>query len=246
MEPTILKSRIKNITEESLFLRWLGAGGQHLKAGEEVVVHGAYPTAAKAQLMSSCLYDIDNDRVKLTLITNIPTETATAADKNIPAIHRTGAVLHTAPTAGTSAPVTPNQEETPKKEDERWGTGTIESQKPDPITLPGHEDAIGMDAIQRGVEPPEGSNVPKTLEIFPEGTTVTDDKAQAQQANDESDTERKATSQVGGDEAPAATAPAETAESAEAASEPAKDEVSSDKKKPTRRGGRKKANTAKK
>ena len=105
-----------------------------------------------------------------------PKEEVAAASEDV---RRQGFV----PPAGSIKPGPDAARAADKKEkvDERWGQGTIEQQKPEPITLPGHEDALAYDKASRGVET-EGA--PKTVDIFNDGPTVTDETAQDNQATD--------------------------------------------------------------
>ena len=177
MNPVILRSKVKNLTNGPLMLRWLEKGGRHLQAGEEVEVDGAYPTAVvNPRFVSSCLYDIENGRVSVALVTSLPTEKPSKA-----ALAETAA--DTRRLGGTSsqgaAPASVKPAKDPAKE-ERWGKGTIEDQKPAPVVLPGHEETLAHVPGTPEHAAAEAAS-PKTLKIFDEDTTLTDDQAQTQQ-----------------------------------------------------------------
>jgi hypothetical protein len=155
MNALILKTRIKNTCGQATLFRWIAPRGQYLEANQEIIVDGAYPSMVEnRRFISSCEYDIVNGRVEVELITNMQTRKPTKVEKT-----DAGKFSQPVPAEipGAEAPTTELNEQTIV--DERWQSGTIEDAKPKPITLPGHEDTLTAEE-------------PKTLEIFPEGTTL--------------------------------------------------------------------------
>jgi len=158
--PITLKTKLKNLTKEPLFLRWVAPRGASLNPGEELVVEGAYPSVIKkGHLVKSCEFDIEHGRIEATIITNIPTGSVPTAAKAAVCKGNCGKA-----TVETSTPfVTPivDQDEKVHSPDGMVTSGTIESRKPAAITLSGHEDVLN--------DKEEG---PVTLDIFKDGPSV--------------------------------------------------------------------------
>ena len=155
MSTVFAQTKITNMTKSARLLRWVNGGGEYLSAngtpGDTVIVDGLYPSACKADIQRpSAYYDIEQDLVKVELITNLPGRAPTAEEMST-----------TKPQRAVQRPVAPTLVDTePPKTDERWDTGKgIESMKPEPITLPGHDETL----TESG---------PKDKAIFAEGPSV--------------------------------------------------------------------------
>jgi len=71
----VLKSRITNTSGSKQFFRWVMPHGHYMEPGQTIVAPGAYPSVvANSQLASGCVYDIENKRAAVVLITNLPVE----------------------------------------------------------------------------------------------------------------------------------------------------------------------------
>lgn len=149
------KTRVSNPTNQAVMLRWLTKSGMYLAAGQSVLVDGFYPSeVAKTNMLSSCLYDIENGRVSVELVTNLPTVKPSAAELKAvrPQVIARQVQEAVAVNIKTQLP--------DAKKNERWGAGGIEDMLPPAHVLPGHEETLAQ------------LQAPKTLDIFPNGPTV--------------------------------------------------------------------------
>jgi len=163
MSTVFAKTKITNMTKSARLLRWVNGGGEYLSAngtpGDTVISDGLYPSACKADIQRpSAYYDVEQGLVKVELITNLPGREPTADE-----------LSNTKPQRSLQRPVAPTPVDTePPKTDERWNTGKgIESMKPKPITLPGHDEAL--------TEPG-----PKDKAIFADGPSIETPEAPAE------------------------------------------------------------------
>lgn len=208
MDKVILRTRIKNTSGQDALFRWIAPRGQYLKDGEDVIVDGAYPASVQnKRFVSSCEYDIENDRVEVLLITNLGVRKPTA--KELTAAGPSSRAVP-APAPGVEDEKVKLQDQNPVdgpgNHEERWQQGTIEGSKPDPITLPGHEDTLkDAEAMQNPAA--AGADGPQTLEIFKEGTALGEDKRAEDEAAQVE--QKKAADATGADKAPPADPPAE-------------------------------------
>jgi hypothetical protein len=156
MKPLCTMTRVKNLTTQPRFLRWLTKAGMFLAPGQEAVVEGFYPSAVdKQNMLSQCIYDIENGLVEIELITNMTSRQPTEAEvKGLRPQSTYRSPAQTDPT-GISAQLPL------AKKDERWAVGTIEDMKPPARVLPGHEETLAT-----------AGKPPKTLDIFPGGPSV--------------------------------------------------------------------------
>jgi len=144
LKPIILNTRITSKVDYERRLLWVRNMGIFLKAGESVVVDGAYPTAIESDgLRSSFQNDINHGLIDIELITSLPVVKVEVAEI-------------TEPSAAVRIPSMPvmKPEDTSKPVDERWAKGTLDTVKPPIAGLP------GADAVQR----PE--TVLKTVSVF--------------------------------------------------------------------------------
>ena len=155
MSTVFAQTKITNMTKSARLLRWVNGGGEYLsangKTGDTVIVDGLYPSACKADIQRpSAYYDIEQNLVKVELITNLPGRAPTAEE-----------LSGTKPQRSIQRPVAPTPVDTePPKTDERWNTGKgIDSMKPEPVTLLGHDETL----TEAG---------PKDKAIFAEGPSV--------------------------------------------------------------------------
>lgn len=202
MKTVMLKTSIKNTSGQDMLFRWIAPRGQYLKAGEEIIVDGAYPTAVQnRRFVSSCEYDILNGRVEVQLVTNLQTKCPTEhlVKDQVPAVEEKVELQEQKPVTGALG-----------KKDERWQQGTIEGSKPKPITLPGHEQTLADAEAMANPDAKDADGQPKTLEIFPGGTDlgeskrIEDETAQAASTEIEAPAEAESTEN---EEAPTEDAP---------------------------------------
>ncbi len=155
MSTVFAQTKITNMTKSARLLRWVNNGGEYLSAngnpGDTVIVDGLYPSACKADIQRpSAYYDVEQGLVSVELITNLPGREPTAEElsgtKPQHALQR------------AAAPIPADTE--PPKTDERWDTGKgIDDMKPEPITLPGHDETLAESG-------------PEDKAIFAEGPSV--------------------------------------------------------------------------
>ena len=179
MNAIVLKTRIKNTSGQGMLFRWIAPRGQYLEKDAEVVVDGAYPTAVlevNRRFVSSCEYDIHNGRVDIELVTNL--STSTPSKKVVEEAVTPQKIPAPIPPAEAPKVELKDQEDAKgvlDKPNERWQQGTIEGSKPEPMTLPGHEETLETAAATQN---PDAKNAdgPQTLEIFKEGTDLGEQK----------------------------------------------------------------------
>jgi hypothetical protein len=156
MKPICTMTRVKNLTAAPRFMRWLTKAGMFLAPQQEAIVDGLYPSAVdKQNLLSQCIYDIENGLVEIELITNMATRQPTEVEAKGLRPQSTYRSPAQVDLSGIMA------QQPLAKKDERWQVGTIEDMKPPAAVLPGHEETLAS-----------AGRPPKTLDVFPDGPSV--------------------------------------------------------------------------
>jgi hypothetical protein len=166
----IQQTMIENLLDQDRKFRWAGKMGQSIKAGEAVIVEGAYPTACRnRQSRNQMEAALRQGLVRVTIISNLPTAKPVGKAGSVP-IPEAVKAANKETIAPAEVPVevkggitqTPAKDKDEKKEavgEQRWtkvpADAPADIAKPEAVTLKGHEDT----AIPK----------PETIEIFKDG-----------------------------------------------------------------------------